>query len=124
MRGGEPGRLPRGAFHPALGLCWCHFVWLAPASTAYATVRVKETGQLHWLLFVQVLSIKDTAAQFKRVPTAIASRHPVSHLLGDPLCPYSAVLALWRAHEHLVPPGARQPQGSLGQPPLTPALHL
>ena len=107
MRGGEPGRLPRGAFRPALGLCWCHFVWLAPASTAYATVRVKETGQLHWLLIVQVLSIKDTAAKFKRVPIPIASKHPTSHLLGDPLCPYSAVLALWRAREHLVPPCAR-----------------
>ena len=93
MRGGEPGRLPRGAFRPALGLCWCHFVWLAPASTAYATVRVKETGQLHWLLIVKVLSIKDTAAKFKRVPIPIASKHPTSHLLGDPLCPYSAVLA-------------------------------
>lgn len=107
MRGGEPGRLPRGAFRPALGLCWCHFVWLAPASTALATVRVKETGRTHWLLSVQVLSIKDTAARFQRVPIAIASKHPTSHRLGDPLCPYSAVLTLWRARERWVPPAAR-----------------
>ena len=107
MRGGEPGRLPRGPFRPALGLCWSHFIWHAPASTATATVRIKETGQIHWLLSVQVLSIKDTAAQFARVPTAIASRHPVSHRLGDPLCPYSAVLTLWRSREHMVPPATR-----------------
>ena len=107
LRGGEPGRLPRDKFRPALGICWIHIVWLDPASQRYATVRDKVTGLLHWNLTIRVRSIKDTEGKLKRVPIPIASKHPSSQPLGDPTCPYTAVRRLWCERELLVPRAER-----------------
>ena len=107
MRGGEPGRLPGDTFRPALGICWSHIVWLDPASQLFATVRDKVTGLLHWNLLVLVRSIKDTEGKLKRVPIAIASKHPTSQPLGDLTCPYTALRRLWCEREAAVPRGER-----------------
>ena len=103
MRGGEAGRLTRGAFRPAEGICWAHIIWLDEASLRFATVLDRSTGQRHWLLTILVRSIKDTKGRFKRVPIKIASLHPASEGLWDPLCPYFAIRRLWCARAHLVP---------------------
>ena len=107
LRGGEPGRLSRDKFRPALGICWIHIVWLDPASQRYATVRDKVTGLLHWNLSILVRSIKDTEGKLKRVPIPITSKHPSSQPLGDPTCPYTAVRRLWCERELLVPRAER-----------------
>ena len=93
MRGGEPGRVPRQPFRPALGLCWQHFVWLDPATLLPATVRVG--AELHHLLIVQVRPIKDLKGKHKRAPVPIASKHPVGYCGFDPTCPYAAIARSW-----------------------------
>ena len=103
LRGGEPGRLARDVFRPALGICWAHLVWLDEATMRFATVLNRDTGQRHWLLTILVRSIKDTKGRFKRVPIKVVSLHPTSQGLGDPLCPYTAIRRLWCARAHLVP---------------------
>ena len=107
LRGGEPGRLPREPFRPALGLCWIHFVWLDPTSMGFATTRDRVTGLRHWLLTAKVRGIKDTLGKMKRVPIPIASKHPIDHPLGDPTCAYSAVRRLWCQREYMVPENER-----------------
>ena len=107
LRGGEPGRLAREPFRPALGLCWSHFVWMDPLTDRRATVRDKVTGQLHWRLTVLVRSIKDTAGKLRRVPIVVASKYPTTVPLGDPTCPYSAAHRLWHQREGQVPVAER-----------------
>ena len=107
LRGGEPGRVAREPFRPALGLCWSHFVWIDPLTNHAATVRDKVTGRLHWRLTVLVRSIKDTNGRLRRVPIVVTSKYPMDVPLGDPTCPYSAVRRLWRQREGQVPAAER-----------------
>jgi hypothetical protein len=102
LRGGEPGTQPRHAFRPATGLCWCHFVWLDPATRRVATIRGAD-GRLYYLLIVRVLPIKDQTGRAKRVPIPVRSKHPVDHPLSDVTCPYYAIARAWQRRAASVP---------------------
>ena len=105
LRGGEPGRIDKEPFRPALGLCWTHIKWLDEATLKPATVLVR--GRRHWLLRIVVRSIKDTKGVLKRVPIPIASKHPIEAGLSDICCPYVAIRRLWDQLAPLVPLHAR-----------------
>lgn len=101
MRGGEPGRVPRQPFRPALGICWKHLTWLDPASREAATVEIE--GATHHLLFLAVRPIKDQKGTHKRVPIPIVSKHPVEEGLADLTCPFAAIRRAWDARVGLAP---------------------
>ena len=48
-----------------------------------------------------------TEGKLKRVPIAIASKHPTSQPLGDLTCPYTAARRLWCEREAAVPRSER-----------------
>ena len=108
MRGGEPGTLPGEPFRPALGVCWADIQWHDPATGGPLTQTHPDTGELHWALIIRIRGIKDTKGAHKKVPTTIASRHPVnSPRARGGTCPYFAILRLWEERAHLVPEHAR-----------------
>ena len=108
MRGGEPGTLPGEPFRPALGVCWSDIRWTDPATRGMLTQRHPQSLALHWALIVMIRGIKDTGGRHKKLPTTIASKHPVDPAAPrDVTCPYFAILRLWEERAHLVPEASR-----------------
>ena len=106
MRGGEPGRVPRQPFRPALGICWRHLTWLDPATRRAATQQVG--AETHHLMFLAVRPIKDQKGRQKRVPIPIVSKHPVEEGLSDLTCPFAALRRAWDARVGVAPWSVRQ----------------
>ena len=109
LRGGEPGVTKRSTpVDPKRDITFSSFEWREPC---------EESRGRPWLL-LDIVGIKDTQYKNRVTPMPICRRHTWEECSfgEDPLCPYDALLRVWRASEGAVPAAERVYHGGSSTP--------